>query len=110
MHTNLIDLGPTLHVLDPTDFPNPNERVVAPVPNHSHIIRGTNFGKIWWQVIVVGVTDPNVWPDKNGNCKAGGASCLTSVDALTAAQGRGGATPNVPTNFFLFFNAREFAH
>jgi hypothetical protein len=112
MHTNVIDLGPTLHLLNPTDFPSATTRFPAPTPNHSHIIDGTSFGKIWWQVIVVGVTDPNIWPDENGHCKAAGASCLTSVSALQAAQAKGvaEATPNVPTNFFLFFNAREFGH
>jgi len=34
----------------------------------------------------------------------------TSVNALSHAQANGQARADVPTNFFLFFDSREFAH
>jgi hypothetical protein len=54
--------------------------------------------------VVVLVTDQTVWPDVQGT------RGLISVDALRAAQARGQALADVPTNFFLFFDSREFAH
>lgn len=83
-----------------------------PLPNHSHIIDGDSFNPIWWQTIAVRVTDERIWPDFNGRCPAnpgGGFPCLTSLDALRAAQARGQATPDVPTNVFLFFDSRQVA-
>lgn len=76
-----------------------------PLVNHSHIIDGDNFGAIWWQIIAVLVFDPNIWPDVEGNCPAGGDACLTSVKALEQAQANSQASGDVPTNFFLFFDA-----
>ena len=75
-----------------------------PTPNHSHIIDGGNFGAIWWQVIVVLVTDPTIWPDVVGT------RGLTSVEALRAAQANGQASADIPSNFFLFFDSRQFPH
>ncbi len=78
-----------------------------PLVNHSHIIDGDSFGSIWWQIIVVLVTDRGVWADINGGCPAGGEACLTSVKALRNAQAAGIASGDVPTNFFLFFDAKQ---
>jgi hypothetical protein len=106
-HTNTIDIGPTLAALGKVPA---NTIVRVPTPNHSHIIRGADFGNVWWQVVIDFVTDPRVWPDVNGNCAAGGQTCLTSVDALRAAQSRGQALGDVPSNFFLFFGSQPFPH
>lgn len=76
-----------------------------PLVNHSHVIDGDNFGPIWWQIIAVLVLDRNIWPDIEGNCPAEGDACLTSVKALEQAQANGQASGDVPTNFFLFFDA-----
>jgi hypothetical protein len=99
MHTTKIDLGPVLHSLGliPAD-----QVVQLPTPNHSHIIDGGNFGSIWWKVVVVLVTDKSVWPN------AAGTTGITSLTKLRAAQAAGKAFPDVPTNFFLFFDSRQF--
>jgi hypothetical protein len=81
-----------------------------PLPNLSHIVDGTNFGFIWWWIISVRVFDENIWPNFNGGCPAspgGGEPCLTSLQALRAAQARKQAGPDVATNLFLFFDSRE---
>jgi hypothetical protein len=81
-----------------------------PLPNHSHIIDGDSFNPIWWQTIAVRVFDERIWPDFNGRCTAnpkGGEPCLTSLRTLREAQARGQATSDVPTNVFLFFDARQ---
>jgi hypothetical protein len=81
------------------------------LPNHSHIIDGDQFtNPIWWQTIAVRVTDRNIWPDFDGRCPAnirGGPPCLTSLAALRAAQARGQASPDTPSNVWLFFDSRQ---
>lgn len=101
MHPSRLDLGPVLAALGKVPV---NSVVEVPTPNHSHIIRGQNFGAVWWQVVVVLVTDPAVWPNVEGS------TGLNSVDALRTAQANGKASGDVPTNFFLFFDSREFPH
>jgi hypothetical protein len=79
-----------------------------PTPNHSHIIDGDTFPAIWWQTIAVQVTNGSVWPNRDGKCPAnpaGGAPCLTSLTSLRAAQAKGLAGPDTPTNVWLFFNS-----
>jgi hypothetical protein len=81
-----------------------------PLPNHSHVIDGDSFNPIWWQTIAVRVFDRSIWPDPDGRCPAnpqGGRPCLTSLQALRDAQGRGQAGPDVPTNVWLFFDSRQ---
>jgi hypothetical protein len=83
-----------------------------PLPNHSHIVRNgaVSINPVWWQTIAVRVLTERIWPDFEGRCPAnprGGPPCLTSVDALRAAQARGEATPDVPTNLWLFFDSEE---
>lgn len=101
MHPATVDVGPMLAKvgLVPT-----NSRVVVPTPNHSHIIDGANFGSIWWQIVVVLVTDPAVWPNVEGT------RGLTSVSRMRAAQASGQALPDFASNFFLFFDSRQFPH
>jgi hypothetical protein len=101
MHPTTLDLGPVLGQLGAVPA---KTAVQVPTPNHSHIIDGGNFGAIWWRVVVVLVTDPAVWPDVDGT------RGLTSVKALRAAQARGQASGDIPSNFFLFFDSREFGH
>ena len=97
-HTNIIDLGPVVGSILGLDV------VRLPTPNHDHIIRDANFGRVWWQVVVDLVFDPSVWPDVNGT------HGLTSVDALRAAQAKGQVSGDTPTNFFLFFDSRPNPH
>jgi hypothetical protein len=81
-----------------------------PLPNHSHIIDGDSFNPIWWQTIAVRVMDERVWPDFNGRCLAnpsGGLPCLVSLQALREAQARGQASPDTPTNVWLFFDSQQ---
>jgi hypothetical protein len=81
-----------------------------PLPNHSHIIDGDSFNPIWWQTIAVRVFDERVWPNFDGKCPAnpkGGSPCLTSLKALRAAQAKGRAGPDVLTNVWLFFDAKQ---
>jgi len=101
MHPSTVDLGPVLGALGVVPV---GTAVQVPTPNHSHIIDGANFPPIWWQVIVVLVTDPDVWPDVDGTMG------LTSVAALREAQANGQALGDVATNFFLFFDSRQFPH
>jgi hypothetical protein len=101
MHPKTVDLGP---VLDQLNLVRPRAVVRVPTPNHSHIIDGANFGRIWWQIIVVLVTDQSVWPDVDGT------TGLNSVAALRAAQAAGKASGDIPSNFFLFFDSRQFGH
>ena len=75
----------------------------ALLPAHSHIIgeedgaRNPSAG--WWEIEVIGVTDPAVW-----NQIAAGKS-LATVRALQKAGV--GITPDLPTNLFLFFGVRK---
>jgi hypothetical protein len=105
MHPRQVDLGPVLTALGK----NPDKHPVnVPLPNHSHIIRGANFGAVWWQIVVVLVNDANFWPDVNGLTPSG--QMLDSVEALRAIQVAGKASADVPSNFFLFFDSRQFSH
>jgi hypothetical protein len=50
------------------------------------------------------VNDPSVWPGVDGT------TGLNSVAALRAAQAAGKASGDIPSNFFLFFDSRQFGH
>ena len=101
MHTMLTDLGPVLAKLGKVP---PNTSVVVPTLNHSHILGGTSFEPVWWQIISVLVTDPSAWPS------ADGTSGINSLDALRAAQAAGKAAADQPTNFFLYFSSDKESH
>jgi hypothetical protein len=101
MHPTQVDLGPVLGQLG---LVPPGTPVQVPTPNHSHIIDGANFQPIWWQVIVVLVTNPSLWPNVEGT------TGLNSVDDLREAQANGQVSGDIPTNFFLFFDSRQFGH
>jgi hypothetical protein len=103
MHTKTVDLAPALAKLGVPGI-DPNKNLFVPTPNHSHVLNGDSFGPIWWQVITVLVTDPSVWPNVDGT------RGLNSVAAIRAAQQHGQALPDLPSNFFLFFDAQQFGH
>ena len=67
------------------------------LPAHSHIIDEAQGG--WWEIEVIGVTDPAVWDQ----IVAG--KSLATVRALQAS-GNPGITGDIPTNLFLFFNVQ----
>jgi hypothetical protein len=97
MHPMKVDVGPAIGA--------PTFKVA--LPNHSHIIDGANFGAIWWRIVVVFIADRNFWPDVNGRTPNG--RTMDSVADLRAAQKAGKASGDIPTNFFLFFDSRQFA-
>lgn len=67
-----------------------------PLPAHSHIVDEVNGN--WWEIEVVGVTDPAVW-DQVVEGKS-----LSRVRELQSAGV--GITDDIPTNLFLFFGVR----
>lgn len=99
MHPLQTDLGPLLTALG--KLPK-NTNLYVPLVNHDHLLANDDINqtKEWWQVIVVLVEDPKVWPD------AQGTSGITSITKLQAAQQNKQASASVPTNFFLFFNSK----
>lgn len=77
----------------------------VPLPAHSHIIDSSlpesqaNGGQAgWWELEVIGVTDPAVWDQ----IVAG--KSLATVRALQAAGT--GITDDIPTNTYLSFSVR----
>ncbi|HUG27935.1 MAG TPA: hypothetical protein VMK53_06520 [Gemmatimonadales bacterium] len=68
----------------------------VPLPPHSHVIDTRQSG--WWEIEVVGVTDPAVWAE----VEAG--KDLATVRRLQEAGI--GITPDIPSNLFLFFSVR----
>jgi hypothetical protein len=97
MHPSLVRVARTD---DSThQFPDP-----VPLPQHSHLMEATSSPAQWWNTVAVFIDDPSVWPDNNGNCPAGPPNCVTSVAALRAAQRRGQASRDFPTNLFVYFS------
>ncbi|MCI4372269.1 MAG: hypothetical protein L3K02_01280 [Thermoplasmata archaeon] len=72
----------------------------VPLPGHDHLI-GTNADHkdIWWNVVVVLVTNASAWP----MISVFGESGIVSVAALHNAQTLGEASAGLPTNVFLNF-------
>ena len=68
----------------------------APLPAHSHIVEEASGN--WWNIEVIGVTDPAVW-----DAVVAGKS-LARVRELQAAGA--GITRDIPSNSYLFFNVR----
>lgn len=113
---------PTLYVMTPIGFTPPASTLQCPVagncvnhphtidlsrvlgagtenaalPAHSHIVDEAQGG--WWDIEVVGVTDPAVWDQ----IVAG--KSLATVRALQ--QAGVGITGDIPTNLYLFFNVQ----
>ena len=64
------------------------------LPAHSHIVDVDQGG--WWEIEVIGVTDPAVWDD---------IVEAKSLDRVRELQAAGtGITGDVPSNLFLFFD------
>jgi hypothetical protein len=102
MHPTDLDLGPVLTSLGKI----PAKTVVdLPLVNHSHILPDSTIQQAaeWWQVVVVLITDPKVWPN------ASGTTGITSLAKLRAAQSHKEASADVSSNFFLFFSSQDMA-
>ena len=67
------------------------------LPAHSHIVDVAKGG--WWEIEVIGVTDPEIWDEV-----VAGKS-LERVRELQAAGE--GITGDIPTNLYLFFNVQN---
>ncbi len=67
------------------------------LPGHDHIVTTrANGAPAWWDVVVVGVTNPGSW----GRITA--AKSYAEVQKLQATPGSG-VTGDIPTNAYLFF-------
>ena len=67
-----------------------------PLPAHSHIVDEVNGN--WWEIEVIGVTDPAVWAD---------IAEARSLDRVRELQEAGvGITGDIPSNLYLFFGVR----
>lgn len=67
------------------------------LPAHSHVVDEARGG--WWEIEVIGVTDPAVWAEVVDG---------KSLDRVRELQNAGvGITGDIPTNLFLFFNVEE---
>jgi hypothetical protein len=103
MHPSLLHV--TLNTADlANQAPDP-----IPLPQHSHVIAGTSSSLVWWQAVGVFIFDRSIFPDLNGNCPAGRSKCATSLTTLRAAQRRGAASPDVPSNLFFYFSVQPVA-
>jgi hypothetical protein len=68
----------------------------AALPPHSHIVDTRQGG--WWEIEVIGVTDPAVW-DQIAEAK--------DLDTVRELQAAGvGITGDIPSNLYLFFSVR----
>jgi hypothetical protein len=67
----------------------------VPTPAHSHIIDDLQGG--WWESYIVGILSSDAWSRLTG---PNGRSLAT----LRELQSEGLATPDIPSNLYLFFN------
>lgn len=65
------------------------------LPPHSHVVDEMRGG--WWEIEVIGVTDPDAW-----NRIVQGKS----LAAVRQEQAAGKATPDIETNLYLFFQVQ----
>ena len=69
-------------------------------PGHSHYLSDLNMGKAeWWDVQVIGVTDPATWYRIQNH------HSFDYIQSLIAAKNPNVTAP-IPTNLFLFFAAK----
>lgn len=67
------------------------------LPAHSHIVDVAKGG--WWEIEVIGVTDPAIWAEVVEG---------KSLDRVRELQEAGvGITGDIPSNLFLFFNVQD---
>jgi hypothetical protein len=86
-------------------FDDPSSQPPDPVamPQHSHLLPETAAEPGWWNIRGVLIYDRSIWPDRDGNCPAGPPRCVTSIAALRAAQQKGQAAIDVPSNLYFYF-------
>jgi hypothetical protein len=74
---------------------------VVPLPGHDHLIgTSANNKDTWWNLMVVLVYNESYWPGLTGTQQP---NAITSIAALTAAQGVGATSATLGTNDFLNF-------
>jgi hypothetical protein len=67
------------------------------LPAHSHIVDVAEGG--WWEIEVIGVTDPAVWAEVVKG---------KSLERVRELQAAGvGITGDIPSNLYLFFNVQD---
>lgn len=85
-HPSTIDLSPIFG----------DSAANAALPPHSHIVDTRQSG--WWEIEVIGVTDPAVWAQ---------IAEAKDLDTVRDLQDAGvGITGDIPSNLFLFFGVR----
>lgn len=78
----------------------------AALPPHSHIVDVDQGG--WWEIEVIGVTDPAVWEQiadgKDLDTVRGLQSSAQHPDGTGTGEG---ITSDIPSNLYLFFDVRD---
>ncbi len=105
LHDTTLDLSPLTGVPVTTNIGTVTLGGTIPLPNHTHIVKDAPGGSVPWDIMVVLVLDPAIWPDANGNCPAG-SGCLTSFNAVFNAPS-GSIVGPVPTTLVLFFGVHD---
>ena len=78
----------------------------AALPPHSHIVDVDQGG--WWEIEVVGVTDPGVWAQIAEGKDLATVRALQSSAQHPDGTGTGeGITGDIPSNLYLFFDVRD---
>jgi hypothetical protein len=87
-------------------FDDPSLQPPDPVamPQHSHLLPEASAAPGWWNIRGVAVYDRSIWPDRDGNCPAAPPHCVTSINALRAAQKTGQASIDVPSNLYFYLS------
>ena len=85
-------------------FDDPSRQPPDPIigGQHSHLLPETSAAPGWWNIRGVAIYDRSIWPDRDGNCPAGPPSCVTSLAAMRAAQQRGQASVELPSNAYWY--------
>jgi hypothetical protein len=97
-HPGSVDLSRLSSVLDPILHTMPSQLDNAPLSPHSHVVlTANNYQPEWWNVKVVGVTNPTAYNEIiNSSNKYQEFTTL-------AANKASGVTAPIPTNIFLWF-------
>ena len=86
-------------------FGGEGSTVVIPLPPHSHIVDTRQGG--WWEIEVIGVTDPGVWAQIAAGKDLATVRGLQSSEQHPDGTGSGeGITGDIPSNLYLFFSVR----
>ncbi len=97
-HPGTVDVSRLSSVLDPILHTTASQLDNAPLSPHSHVIlTANNYQPAWWNVRVVGVTNPTAYNEIiNSSNKYQEFTTL-------AADKTSGVTAPIPTNIFLWF-------